>query len=288
VEGSSNDNSADVVRNFDDSRIRLIQQENPGVSVARNLGIDEAKAELIAFLDADDEWLPTFLETILRLRKKYPEAGAYATEYKNILIKEKEVKFYGLPKGQSEGLLPSYFKSAVICKNIVRTSFVAIPKKIFTEVGKFAIGVWWGEDVDMWGRIALKYPVAFCSDCKGIYHTDASNRACNRTEPVRRQIFVTSALKALHAGEVPLELKEDLLEYIASKEIQTACRNLKAGRPDLARSNLENLNTKYFKKSFYWILFWTYVPSKIFISLRNLKLKLYICSHDSSCLFCCY
>ena len=47
----------------------MIQQKNAGVSVARNKGIEEAKADLIAFLDADDEWKPNFLEEILGLKK---------------------------------------------------------------------------------------------------------------------------------------------------------------------------------------------------------------------------
>ncbi len=60
IDDGSTDKSAEVVKSFPDPRIRLIQQENAGVSAARNRGIEEAKAELIAFLDADDEWTPIF------------------------------------------------------------------------------------------------------------------------------------------------------------------------------------------------------------------------------------
>lgn len=274
VDDGSTDRGIEVVKSFTSPKIRLIQQENAGVSAARNRGIKEARADLIAFLDADDEWIPGFLETVLRLREKHPQAGAYATAYRNEFSNEKELKYCGYQMGQSEGLLPSYFKTAVMSNEIVCSSTIAIPKHIFAEVGEFAIGVDWGEDTDMWGRIALKYPVAFSCDCKGIYHSDASQRASNKIKPIKKNMFVTSALQALNAGEVPLELKEDLLEYVAFKEIQTACRNLQAGRPDLARSNLDKLNTKYLKIPFYWALFWTYVPSETYMFLRNLKLKL--------------
>lgn len=274
VDDGSIDNGGKVVKSFENPKIQLIQQENMGVSAARNRGVKEAKTDLIAFLDADDEWTPDFLETILRLRAKYPQAGAYATAYSNEVIDRKKLKSYGLPKGQYEGLITSYFKSAAVCNEIFCSSTVAIPRKVFSEVGEFSLGVSWGEDTDMWGRIALKYPIAFNCDCKGIYHSDASNRACNRIKPVNQNVFVTFALKALNDGIVPLELEEDLLEYIEVKEIQTARRNLLAGRSDLARTNLGNIKKKHFIFSYYWTLIWAYTPSKVYSFLRTIKMKL--------------
>ena len=56
VDDGSTDTTGDSVREYDDSRVRLVSQENQGVSVARNRGVNEARAELVAFLDADDEF----------------------------------------------------------------------------------------------------------------------------------------------------------------------------------------------------------------------------------------
>ncbi len=63
IDDGSTDNTADIVRNFSqqDSRVKLISQVNQGVSVARNAGIKMAQGEFIAFLDADDLWLPNKL-----------------------------------------------------------------------------------------------------------------------------------------------------------------------------------------------------------------------------------
>ncbi|HDR8111751.1 glycosyltransferase family 2 protein [Bacillus thuringiensis] len=69
IDDGSEDNSCNMVRSFQDSRIQLIQQKHSGVAAARNRGIESARADIIAFLDADDEWQPTFLETICSLKK---------------------------------------------------------------------------------------------------------------------------------------------------------------------------------------------------------------------------
>ena len=62
VNDGSTDNSEEVIRNFtSDSRIKIINQENQGVSAARNKGVSLSSFEYVAFLDGDDEWLPDYL-----------------------------------------------------------------------------------------------------------------------------------------------------------------------------------------------------------------------------------
>jgi hypothetical protein len=110
----------------------------------------------------------------------------------------------------------------------------------------------------------LKYPIAFSWDGMGIYHTEASNRACNRTEAIQEHIFVRTAREALEAGKVPPAIQQDLREYVAKKQIETAWLNIRAKRANLARTILKNCVTREWVRRKYWALFWTYVPSSVY------------------------
>jgi glycosyltransferase involved in cell wall biosynthesis len=266
VDDGSTDAGAEIVRGFKDPRILLIHQDNKGESVARNRGIETARAEMIAFLDADDEWLPGFLETILRLIKKYPDAGAYATAFIKKFpngILQKQV-FLGIPSSNWEGIIPSYFRSAAQGRLPVNSSNVAIPKRIFSDVGMFPIGFWWGEDSDMWGRIALKYPIGFSSTYCAFYHVGATNRICNSLRSTVMHPFVQTARRAIEDGSVRASMLLDLERYIAKEILTTVHFNLRAGRPDLARKDLADchINGLYIKRIILYI--WTYLPTSLF------------------------
>ena len=266
VDDGSTDNGAMIVREFDDPRILLIKQENQGVSAARNNGVEVAQAEMIAFLDADDEWMPEHLNTLLRLRKKYPEAGAYGTA---CLITVEDSSPHNpsysadISKEPWEGLIPSYFHAAAFGFPPITSSSVAITKDIVRAVGGFCTATRLGEDGDLWGRIALKYPIAFSWDGMAIYHTEAINRACNRIEPLEVHIFVRTAMEAIVAGEVSADMRMDLLEYIARLQIDTALHNIHAGEQKLARGNLKKCETKKLLKEKYLALLLAYAPLSV-------------------------
>lgn len=81
VDDGSTDDTAGVAQCLGDDRVRVIRQENLGQGAARNRGLREARGEFIAFLDADDEWMPPFLERTLRFLETHPEAVAVSTAF---------------------------------------------------------------------------------------------------------------------------------------------------------------------------------------------------------------
>ncbi len=80
VNDGSTDNGVEVIKqNFNDPRIRIINQENQGVSVARDRGVEEARSNYIAFLDADDKWHPEYLRIMNTAISRYPNAALYSS-----------------------------------------------------------------------------------------------------------------------------------------------------------------------------------------------------------------
>lgn len=161
VNDGSTDNSVAAVESIKDSRIRIINQSNEGVSAARNHGIVEAKYDLIAFLDADDEWDVDYLETIYYLYKKYPESSIYGTSYR--LKNEVGITPIVLNKifEDNDGLLFNYFDVAVISSPPLWTSAVAVKKELILKIGGFPVGVASGEDLITWARLAFYGVIAY-------------------------------------------------------------------------------------------------------------------------------
>lgn len=169
VNDGSTDGGEKVVEGFSDPRIRLIHQENRGVSAARNRGIAEAKAELIAFLDGDDEWLPAFLATIAGLAGRFPQAGLYATRYYLQNWRgERGPAIVRVPEGFS-GLLDDYFGLAAVSNPPVCSSACCARKGAVEVVGGFPVGVTSGEDLLTWARIAVRFPVAYADTSQSVF-----------------------------------------------------------------------------------------------------------------------
>jgi glycosyltransferase involved in cell wall biosynthesis len=278
VDDGSTDNGANIVREFTDMRIRFIQQENQGASSARNHGTDCAKGELIAFLDADDEWTSLHLELLTTQLELFPEAGAYSTSY-TFCRKDGSIfhpNYKAMPPFPFEGLLPNYFKSASLGDPPICTSVVGIPKKIFREMGGFLPSEWMGEDHDLWGKIALVYPIAFSSEVGCIYHTDAVNRACDKKLPTTEEAVVRMGKDAINKGIVPSKILKDFREYIAYKEILRARNNIFANNFAEARKILLDTKTQHHNyEKIFWLLI-SFFPKSLFHGLLSMKRRVFI------------
>lgn len=163
VDDGSTDNSLQIINNIKDDRISVFSTANQGVSKARNYGFSKAKCNHIALSDGDDIWLENHLEELKRLIETFPDCGIYATAYEKHYFESYVVKpKFKHIKAPYFGIVEDYFKTSLI-DSILWTSAVAIPKQIIEDGYSFDEHLGWGEDNDLWVRIATNFNVAFSS-----------------------------------------------------------------------------------------------------------------------------
>ena len=160
-------------------KIKVIQQQNQGVSTARNNGVKLAKYDYIAFLDADDSWEPTYMEEMNGLIAAYPNAGIYGSSYFIVKNGKKRIAPIGVEKDSDRGLI-NYCQvySKTLCMPLW-TGATIIRKSIFDLENGFNPRLKLGEDFDLWIRVAIKHPVAFLNKPLANYQQDVdlANRA---------------------------------------------------------------------------------------------------------------
>lgn len=163
VDDGSTDHSVEEVTKVLNPRIRLIHQNNAGVSAARNRGIEEAKGEYIAFLDADDEWKPDYLKTQYELTQKYPECSVFACnyEFKDTQGKVTPTIIRKLPFKGKNGILSNYFEVASCSHPPICSISIMVKKNAIQSIGGFPIGIKSGEDLLTWARLACRYSIVF-------------------------------------------------------------------------------------------------------------------------------
>lgn len=181
VNDGSKDDSVNHVntfaRNNDRLTVRIITQKNAGVSAARNHGIEEAAGDYVAFLDADDEWLPDHLGDLLDLVRTFPECGIFATNYENKLPDGTTFpnRLNGLPFNGKKGIIDNYFVMAANSNPPLWTSAVMVRREAILNVGGFPVGIKSGEDLLTWARLSMTHKIAFSTISSAIYHRGNSN-----------------------------------------------------------------------------------------------------------------
>lgn len=216
VDDGSTDDGPDIVRRISDPRITILRQTNQGVSAARNAGVAAARASLVAFLDADDEWQPGFLRAILDLVAAHA-AGIYATAY--TIARSDGATFAPAIRRAGlryPGIIEDFFATSL---GLLSCSSVAIPRHTFLQVGGFRIGLPIGEDFDLWLRIAARHSVAYCPVAMAIWHHNSQNRASDRHASPPVSPAYDSLLALLRDGGVAWRTKRRMIRWVARYEI---------------------------------------------------------------------
>lgn len=213
VNDGSTDNGVEVIKsNFNDPKIRIINQENAGVSSARNRGIEEAKGNWIAFLDADDEWLPNYLSYINEAINRNPECSIFITAryYQNYNTK---CKTTNIPqKYINKETVINFFENPHVYAHISAT---VIKKSLLfpeEEWNRFIVNQKSNEDFTFLFRIALHSKVFYIGIPLSIYNGGVTQQATSTLQ--KKEIIKDGALFRNKVWE----------EWYNTQKINKACK----------------------------------------------------------------
>lgn len=254
VNDGSTDNIRDVLSYY--PNIKVINQPNGGVSVARNTGISHSVGDYICFLDADDLYMPEHLSTLDFLITKYPKCSYFCTSH---LIKcgHKEI--------DTSSKLSDIKEDEIVSKNlfellnkytnsIIHTNSICIKRKLFYEENIFfAEGEKLGEDIDVWYRVALHNEITISKKVTTIYQQDFSTATLGGFNP-NGWIFIRRNKEILFSN-VAIDVKKEALKLIDRNYLRCARYNKLNSEVSLSFDNLRKVNNKLTLHFCYSLLF---------------------------------
>lgn len=239
VDDGSSDNSLELARKYESDRVRVIAQANQGVSVARNTGIENARGTFIAFLDADDQWEPQYLETINALTEQYPESAIFVTAYAVDMGNGKI--HYSTRLEPQTGCLSSYWLTLAKGYDFVWTSATVIRRDALMEAGLFKPGEKIGQDLDMWARVARINPrVAYSNQICVRYNRAAEANARTRVRVAWAGAFIRDLEEELVNPQRTAEEKASIQHKYDKKMTVFIFTAILAGEKDRAKKALKN------------------------------------------------
>lgn len=196
VDDGSTDDGPEIVKKYQDGRLRLIRQNNAGPGVARNRGISESNARLLSFLDADDEWMLEFLQKSLNKLESNPDCDLTASAY--FLGEERTdvspiYKKCGITDGpwklqanmSAKGLMSAHYifnSWAILCR-----------REVVEKYGGFRVKNCcnYGEDTYLWLQVMFNHKVFRILEPLVWYHSEASQLGPGRLDNGLLQTFLT-------------------------------------------------------------------------------------------------
>ncbi|MGR5356341.1 glycosyltransferase family 2 protein [Vibrio chagasii] len=164
IDDNSNDGTSTYLASIQDHRIVKLSTLGVGAPQARNLGIEKATGEFIAFLDADDFWFPEKIDRQLKFHQRYPEMAMSFTNYEH-LTEDYEVivdcfSYWSQFQNREEQFInidnPLEF---IIENNVIGTSTVMVKADVFSQTDSFNADIKYGEDWELWLRMSENHQI---------------------------------------------------------------------------------------------------------------------------------
>ena len=225
VDDGSTDNTQEVLAPYGD-QIRVIRQANAGRGAARNAGILAARGDYIAFLDADDLWLPQKLEKQMALFGSRPEADWVYSDYRpfgqvsaRVGSRLQMLESQPPPEG-------AILRRVLADWSITWTGTVLVRAECFGEIGLFDTSLPVAQDGDMWLRIASRFQAACANEVLALYrrHDSQAMSACPTDFVVYHTWRVYRKFMRSEYRRLPAVLRRQIGSVARAREAGLACQ----------------------------------------------------------------
>jgi len=197
VDDGSTDDTAGVMASFaGHDRVVYHRQENGGQARAKNRGIRASSGDYVAFLDADDLWMPRKLELQLPAFDGHPEVGVVYTNFARI---DAEGSMLGSPEGR---FYSGRISGRLLIENFVTGMASIVRRECFERVGLFDETLAMGIDYDLWLRISPHYDFKFLDEVTYSYRQWPGQMSHNYRKRMQCAIFIMERFLKEHPGLV--------------------------------------------------------------------------------------
>jgi glycosyltransferase involved in cell wall biosynthesis len=274
IDDGSNDDGPARVSAFPDHRIQLVQQTNQGVSCARNKGIELAKGDLVCFLDADDWFLPAYLETMVGMAKTHPEFVFFAAGFRWVSTLDKNASTWDCAEVCQPAAIDNLYRQWLIRGPFFCTNSVAIRRSaLIGQQPCFPPGESMGEDQDLWFRLAEQSSLLFCPAQLVAYRIDVSGSLCS-TNNVHSLLPLYHRIEARALRrQIPDRFRSSALRLVAHAKVGVARSLLVSGKRFAALGTMLNAWREIGSRRWWVSLLMCMVASPTFFSRWELWRK---------------
>ena len=282
VDDGSTDNTRVVLGPYWE-RIIYLEQVNQGVVAARNVGIEYARGELIAFLDADDVWFPRKLALQIQAYQQYPEAGLAFTDCSYFdeshavdgsLFSKRVRRWFNSHRDEAGAVAHGWLYKELLQSNCMHTSSVLVRRDVLDKVGLFNGDFKICQDYDLWLRIARKYPVVCINSvlCGYRYRRDSLSGPAEVREFRYNHEWIEVLEKHLKMDWIPENLQSLAKDALCERYWWLGWRYFYKNRFKEARSLFfHGLRYRPFSRRHWLYVSACFLPLPVVENLRRLK-----------------
>lgn len=248
VDDGSTDDSVDYITSRTEENLVFIQQKNAGPSKARNVGVQYAHGEYVAFLDADDYWLDGFIQKTLDFLKNNDECVAVSVGQKHLAIQGEIIKPACINEMPKPIVLEDFWNFWILHSHIC-TGSATIRTNVLKEIGGQREDLRVTEDLELWALLATYGKWGFIP--KILFIANGADTIINQSDWLKRMQIRWSNAPSIEDWEKRIIKRVNQTEAYKKARGRIA-RNLVycqllSGRESLARREAK-LYGRYFTK----------------------------------------